>query len=92
MYRVGIEGILGVTLRRNALHIDPCIPAAWPGFEVTYRKPRVDYRIVVDNAAGVSRGVSRIELDDAVVPDGAVPILDDGRPHVVKVVMGTAKA
>ena len=39
MYRVGVEAILGITLRRGALHVDPCIPRAWPGFEVLF-KPR----------------------------------------------------
>jgi cyclic beta-1,2-glucan synthetase len=93
MYRVGLEGILGVTLQRNALRIDPCIPAAWPGFEVTYRKPRVDYRIVVDNPDRVSRGVVRVELDGQVVSDGAdIPVVEDARPHVVKVVLGRRPA
>jgi cyclic beta-1,2-glucan synthetase len=87
MYRVGIEGILGITLRRNALHIDPCIPAAWPGFEVAYRKPRVDYRIVIKNPGHVCRGVVRVELDGQEV-SADVPILDDGRAHTVLVVLG----
>jgi cyclic beta-1,2-glucan synthetase len=33
MYRVGVEGILGITLERGALRVDPCIPRGWPGFE-----------------------------------------------------------
>ena len=31
--------ILGLTLRRGALHIDPCIPRAWPRYEVVFRAP-----------------------------------------------------
>jgi cyclic beta-1,2-glucan synthetase len=37
MYRAGIEGILGIRLRGAALEIDPCIPRAWPAFEIVLR-------------------------------------------------------
>ena len=37
MYRVGVEAILGITLRSGALHVDPCIPRDWPGFEATVK-------------------------------------------------------
>ena len=33
MYRAGIEWILGLRLRGTMMHLDPCIPRAWPGFE-----------------------------------------------------------
>jgi cyclic beta-1,2-glucan synthetase len=88
MYRVGIEGILGFTLRRAALHIDPCIPTAWPGFEIAFKRPRVDYRIVVENPDHVSHGVVRVELDGEEIRNADVPVLEDGRPHVVRVVLG----
>ena len=32
MYRVGVETILGVTLSRGALRIDPCIPSRWKNY------------------------------------------------------------
>ncbi len=35
MYRVGVEGILGITLERGALRIDPCIPRHWAGYEAS---------------------------------------------------------
>ena len=85
MYRVGIEAILGITLRSGALHIDPCIPREWPGFEVLYKGR---YRIVVENPDGVCRGVVRIELDGVNITGQDVPIVDDGVAHVVRVVLG----
>ncbi len=30
MYRVGVEAILGLSLDRGALRVDPCIPKSWP--------------------------------------------------------------
>jgi len=37
MYRAGIESILGFHLRGEKLEMDPCIPRAWPGFEIVFR-------------------------------------------------------
>jgi cyclic beta-1,2-glucan synthetase len=88
MYRVGIEAILGITLRDGALQIDPCIPKAWPGFEAVVKRGRASYHIVVSNPAGVSCGVSRIEVDGIDVTGKGVPIATDGLEHVVRVILG----
>jgi cellobiose phosphorylase len=87
MYRVGIASILGLRLEARALQINPCIPRSWTGFEMTYRAPRAEYRITVENRDGVSQGVVRVELDGQVL-DGAIPIAEDGAVHHVRVVMG----
>jgi cyclic beta-1,2-glucan synthetase len=87
MYRVGIEGLLGLTLRNGALHIDPCIPAAWPRYEMTFKPGRSEYRIVVENPNGVNRGVARVEVDGVEHTSPTIPILQDGVHHVL-VVLG----
>jgi cyclic beta-1,2-glucan synthetase len=89
MYRIGVESLLGVSLRRGALHIDPCIPAGWPRYEVTYRPSRrTAYTIVVENPDGVSRGVKRIEVDGVDRTGDDIAIVDDGTAHSVRVVLG----
>ena len=90
MYRVGIEAILGITVRRGALHIDPCIPRGWRGYEVVFAPPGARYRIEVENPHRVSRGVVRVELDGADVTGRDVPVLRDGSEHVIRVVLGEA--
>ena len=87
MYRVGVEAILGICLRAGALHIDPCIPRSWPGYEVVFAPPGARYRIRVENPHGVSRGVTRIEVD-GVVTTGDLAVLQDGAEHTVRVVLG----
>ena len=57
LYRAGVESILGLVVKGDALQLDPCIPAAWPGFEMTLRYRGAVYEISVRNPAGVSRGV-----------------------------------
>ncbi len=90
MYRVALERMLGFRLRGAALDLDPCIPRAWPGFEIRYRHRSTSYDIQVENPNGVSRGVVHLELDGKALPDGAasIPLADDGVPHRVRVVLG----
>jgi cyclic beta-1,2-glucan synthetase len=89
LHRAGLEWILGLRKRGSALQIDPCIPRAWKGFEITYRHGRTIYRITVENPKGACRGVSRISLDGTQLPgEPLVQLSDDGREHQVRVVLG----
>ena len=90
MYRLGVEAILGLTRRGDTLKIDPCIPGNWPGFQLTYRFGRTSYLVHVENPEGVNRGVRQVVLDGMPLPDGPIPLSDDGRQHEVRVVMGPA--
>ncbi len=87
LYRVGLESILGFHLEGDRLHLDPCIPAAWPGFEITYRHRSATYHIVVENPAKVERGVQSVTLDGAEQPNGVIPLAEEGT-HEVRVVLG----
>ena len=89
LYRLGVEAILGIRRRGDALEIDPCIPAAWEGFEVTYRFGRSTWRIAVHNPDGVCRGVAAVEVDGRVIESGRVALEDDGREHGVVARMGS---
>jgi cyclic beta-1,2-glucan synthetase len=90
LYRSGVEGILGFNLRGNVLKIDPCIPRAWPGFEMTYVYKTSRYRIAVSNPNAVSSGIAYASVDAANVPgpDCAIILIDDGREHRVEITLG----
>ncbi len=90
MYQAGLESILGFRLRGTTLLIDPCIPRAWPGYEIDFRYHSARYEIVVENPQGVSRGVTSSELDGQPLTGGgaAIPLADDGVTHRVRVVLG----
>jgi cyclic beta-1,2-glucan synthetase len=45
------------------VEIDPCIPRAWPGFEIVLRYHSSRYEIAVQNPDSVSRGVVAVEID-----------------------------
>ena len=57
LYRTGLEAILGFHLRGSRLQIVPCVPAGWPGYEITYRYGAGIYHVVVDNSGEYDRGV-----------------------------------
>ena len=88
MYRLGLERILGLRRAGTTLRFDPCIPADWSSYELIYRYGRSSYRIAVENPKGVNRGVWQVTLDGRVLPDKDIPLLGDGRQHLVRVVMG----
>jgi len=90
MYRAGLEWLLGFRLRGRSLHLDPCIPAAWPRFEIAFRYRSARYEILVENPLGVSRGVASVEVDGAPAPSGGAPLglADDGAVHAIRVMLG----
>jgi cyclic beta-1,2-glucan synthetase len=88
MYRAGLESILGLRRRGATFAIDPCIPAAWPEYAITWRLGRTTYEIVVTNPEHRCRGVAAAQLDGATADHAAIPLVDDGATHHVRVVLG----
>jgi cyclic beta-1,2-glucan synthetase len=88
MYRAGVEWILGFRLRGTVLHVDPCIPRAWPRYEIDFRYHSARYRLSVENPRGAMRGVTSISLDGGPVTGREIPLANDGREHRIEVVLG----
>ena len=90
MYQAGMEGLLGFRVRGASLMLDPCIPRSWPSYEIDFRYRSATYEIVVENPNGVSRGVASSELDGQRLAriGAAIPLVDDGATHHVRVVLG----
>jgi len=42
----------------------------------------------VSNPERLNRGVKQVSLDGRLLPDGVIPLVDDGREHWVKVLLG----
>jgi len=90
-YQAATQYICGVRTGFKGLTVDPCIPAAWDGFELTRVWRGTTYRITVKNPDHVSRGVKSITvdgkaLDAAAVEACLVPFFESGE-HRVEVVM-----
>jgi cyclic beta-1,2-glucan synthetase len=92
MYRAGLESILGLRRRGSSFEMDPCIPSSWPSYELAWRFGSTRYLISVTNPERSCRGVASAELDGTPVDPLAIPLLDDGRPHQVRLVLGSGEA
>ena len=68
LYRAGIESILGLVVKGDALLVAPCIPAKWPEFGMTLRYRGAIYEISVRNPAGVNRGVVAVLMNGVPQP------------------------
>jgi len=91
MYRLGVEAILGLYREGSKLRIDPRISEKWPSYEVDYCFGKTAYSIEIKNPDGVEQGVREIRLDGEVLPSNGVPLVDDGQPHQVIVVLGKSE-
>jgi cyclic beta-1,2-glucan synthetase len=90
LYRAGLESILGLRLHGSTFEIAPCISASWPEYTIVWRRGGSRYEIVVMNPQRRSRGVVSAELDGVPVDPRAIPLVDDGAEHAVRVVIGKA--
>jgi cyclic beta-1,2-glucan synthetase len=88
MYRAGIESILGLRRRGETFVIDPCIPSSWSDYRIAWRFLDSRYEIAVSNPMRRCRGVATATLDGAPVNANAIPLLNDGRTHDVRIVLG----
>ncbi|HOJ10547.1 MAG TPA: glycosyl transferase, partial [Clostridiales bacterium] len=88
MYRVGVEHILGIKKRGDAILIDPCIPSGWKEYLVKYKYENSLYNIEFKNSNGVNKGVQRIYLDGIEIKGNLIQLKKDGKEHKVEVIMG----
>ncbi len=84
----GARGILGLRRKGEVFSLDPCIPTTWPGFKIEWRVGQTKYNIEVENPQRRCRGVAQATLDGAAVDPAKIPLVDDGRTHQVKAVLG----
>ncbi len=89
MYRVTLEYLLGIRREGSYLRIEPCVPAAWSGYQVTRRIDGSEYVIQVENPENTGMGVRVLTLDGDEVDGGQIRIVPNSGRHVVRVVLGT---
>jgi len=80
--------ILGVKPDYEGLSLNPCIPAKWDGFNMKREFRGATYNIEVSNPNHVSKGVKQVIVNGAAIESNIVPILEKGKVHAVKVIMG----
>jgi cellobiose phosphorylase len=81
-YQLALEHILGLKRQGQELHLEPCIPDSWPGFEITYRFGNSYYHLQVVNLR--KDGHVRLTLDGNALNDSFLTLVDDQLRHEVK--------
>nr|MBA3486586.1 cyclic beta 1-2 glucan synthetase [Lysobacter sp.] len=82
MYRLIVESLLGLQREGNTLRLAPCIPADWPGYEMSYRFGESIYRIEVFQLE--PGAPSRLTIDGREQSQMTIPMMKDGTAHVVQ--------
>jgi len=88
MYRAAVESILGLRRRGSTFEMVPCIPSSWSDYAIVWRFGRTRYEIGVTNPERRCRGIAEADLDGAPVDPRAIPLVDDGATHRVRLVLG----
>ncbi|MTW19340.1 glycosyl transferase [Rhodoplanes serenus] len=90
MYRAGVEGILGLRREGGELVVDPCLPAAWPGFEARVTVGSTRYEIRVE--AAPPGAPAQASLDGVVMERRGRPVRVplDGYPHALRIAVKTS--
>ncbi len=94
MYRAGLEWILGFRVQGASLLLTPCIPESWPHLEIVFRYRTARYEILIDNPRGVSQGIDHAECDGKTLSheQTRITLVDDGKTHSVRLVLGQRSA
>ncbi|OFY62636.1 MAG: glycosyl transferase [Bacteroidetes bacterium RBG_13_43_22] len=80
--------ILGIRPDYDGIRVDPCIPSAWKGFEITRKFRGATYNIRVVNTNHVSKGVVKVTIDGNIHNSNLLPVFETGTTHSVIVEMG----
>src|SRR5438132_13919578 len=84
MYRLVLEGLLGIHLQGDQLRLSPRMPKRCTTFPIHYRYRQTHYHITVTRFADDSSRSSQIILDGQELSGETIPLVDDHRDHSVE--------
>jgi cyclic beta-1,2-glucan synthetase len=92
MYQCAVQALLGLKRNGETISLDPCVPTVWPEYSVEWRIASTRYRFVVSNPEYRSRGIVSAVCNGTPVDPAAIPLVDDGGLHEVRIVLGAGAA
>jgi N,N'-diacetylchitobiose phosphorylase len=84
------HAVLGIQPEYEGLRIDPCLPSSWKGFKASRCFRGKFLRIVVNNEAGVERGVRQLFINGTPLEGNFIPCSLMCAENEVQVVMGAS--
>jgi cyclic beta-1,2-glucan synthetase len=90
LYRVGLEWLLGFRIQGDRLRLSPSLPRDWRRYELRYRRGGATWDFSILDPEGGGRAIASLEIDGVRRPPpyDAIPVPDDGKAHLVKIVLG----
>jgi len=82
MYQAIMQAFLGLKVTGTTLSVNPCIPAAWEGFDIEYRYYSAVYNIRVVQK---KQAEMTLTIDGALQGKNSISLVDDGLEHEVVV-------
>ncbi|HZB79207.1 MAG TPA: glycosyl hydrolase family 65 protein, partial [Actinomycetota bacterium] len=82
------QWILGIRPEHEGLRIDPCLPAAWSGYEAIRRFRGATYRIAVRKPGGVTGRLTSLTVDGRSIEGNLVPAAAEGEEVAVEGTIG----
>jgi cellobiose phosphorylase len=82
------QWILGIRPEHEGLRIDPCLPAAWSGYEAIRRFRGATYRIAVRKPGSVTGRLTSLTMDGRSIEGNLVPAAAEGEEVAVEGTIG----
>lgn len=87
MYEAGLHYILGLTIEKGYLSINPCIPSNWKEYKIHYKYGNSIYNIQVKNENEKNIGVETMIVNGQIAEDKRIYLKDDGKINNIEVYM-----
>ena len=83
MYQLIIHSFIGLKREGNTLHFNPCIPAEWDRFSLTYRFLETSYHIHFNQSDGEKP--TEVFEGDIQLENGVISLVNDNKNHEVRI-------
>lgn len=90
LYQAAIHHLLGISLQRDTLVINPCVPAVWREWSVELHSPR-KIQIRFENPSGVESGIGSISVNGTQMTGNTIRLGDFSGDIAVVAVLGAKK-
>lgn len=87
MYEAGIHYILGLTIEKGYLSINPCIPRDWQEYKIHYKYKNSIYHIQVKNPNQKNTGVEKMLLNKQEIVDKKIKLSDNTQINEIEIIM-----
>jgi cellobiose phosphorylase len=86
MYQFILNSMIGLELLVDKLKFNPCFPLDWPSVTIEYRYKNSTYKITIYQEQDTKE--SWCKVDDLRSEGDTIPLIDDGKVHMVEARIG----